>query len=108
MTTHIFRVKVRGRFGALDAPVRARLLAEADDHQPHAAAFTPEGTLTYERSLVAFTLRYEMRGTDEDGDPASRVVERAQALAVEQLMAAGIPHRDVTVEATDMADVWRR
>ncbi|MET0420148.1 MAG: DUF6204 family protein, partial [Acidimicrobiia bacterium] len=61
MTLRIFRVTVRGRFGALAEPVRARLLTDAAAHDVVKAAFTETGTLTYERTLHSFTFRFRLR-----------------------------------------------
>lgn len=104
----IYRVIVRGFFGELDAPTRAGLLAEADDHEPLAAAFTTAGTLTYDRRLVAFSLRYEMREADDVDDPATAVSVRARERATDELRRAGIPHGDLRVQAIDVAATWRR
>jgi hypothetical protein len=105
---HIYRVIVRGFFGELDGPTRAGLLAEADEHEPLAAAFTTAGTLTYDRRLVAFSLRYEMRRADDADDPSAAVSAEALARATDELRRAGIPYTGLRVQAIDMADAWRR
>jgi hypothetical protein len=97
----IFRVHVRGRFGELDDKIRARLLAELEEHGVQAARFTKEGSLTYERMLFNFTFRFEVREADEDAATA-----KAEALAVAELHRSGIPYRDLRVAAMDMASVW--
>jgi len=59
--TAVYRVVVRGQFSDLDDDLRARLLAEAADHDLFRSAFTAEGTFTYDERLIAFNLRYEIR-----------------------------------------------
>ena len=108
MSTRVYRALVRGWFGDLDDATRRRLLAEADEHDTLDAAFTTAGTLTYDRRLVAFTLRYEMRQAGEPDDPQAEVERDALARAAAELATAGIPYRDLRVQARDMADVWRR
>ena len=98
----IYRVIVRGRFVELDEPTRDRLRAELDEHDVlNAGRFTTEGTLTYERPLRNFTMRFEVRDADEDVAKA-----RAEQLAVDHLARAGIPHQGFRVVARDMASVW--
>jgi hypothetical protein len=102
----IYRVLVRGRFAGLDETTRARLRAEADDHDVLGAAFTEGGTLTYDRSLVAFTCRYQLRLEDDDAGreaAAAEAVERATG----DLAAVGIGHRGLDARAIDMASAWR-
>jgi hypothetical protein len=103
----IFRVFVRGQFADLAPDVRARLLAEVEQH--HAidnARFTAEGTMTYERNLAAFTFRYEMRSNADDAE--ADVLARATADATVRLDAAGITYRRLRASANDMAEVWKR
>jgi hypothetical protein len=103
----IFRVFVRGRFADLADDVRARLLAEVEQHHAiDAARFTPEGTMTYERNLAAFTFRYELRSNDDDAE--GDVLARATADATARLDAAGITYKGLRASATDMASVWQR
>ncbi|MET0921135.1 MAG: DUF6204 family protein, partial [Acidimicrobiia bacterium] len=84
MTLRIFRVTVRGRFGALAEPVRARLLTDAAAHDVVKAAFTETGTLTYERTLHSFTFRFRLRDDSEaeaDADSRATVMADAEARA---------------------------
>ena len=108
MSTRVYRVLVRGRFGDLDDATRRRLLAEAGEHDAVDAAFTAAGTLTYDTRLVAFSLRYEVRRPGDTGDPQAAAERDPLARAGADLAAAGIPFRDLRVQARDMADVWRR
>ncbi len=103
MSVRIFRVTVRGQFDALDDATRAQLVAEAPDHDfVSQAAFTRDGTFSYEPNLVAFSFRYEVR-VDEDGD----ALEPAIAAAAKYLHDRGIPSKHIRATATDMATMWR-
>lgn len=105
MGVHIFRVMVRGRFANLDDDTRSALLDDAAAHDVLSAAFTREGTLTYDPALVAFTYRYEVR---ESGDGSAETAgERAVEMASSSLAAAGIGHGGLEPVVIDMADVWR-
>ena len=101
----IYRVLVRGRFADLDDAVRARLLAEADDHDVLGAAFSETGTLTYDRDLVAFTCRYQLRLDDDDA--GREAAAEALARATGDLAAVGVAHRGLDARAIDMASAWR-
>jgi hypothetical protein len=110
MSVRIYRATVRGFFADLAAGTRELLLAEADEHDALRAAFTEDGTFTYEPDLVAFSFRFQLREPDEDVSPdTSRelAADRAIALAVSFLERHGIGHRRLRVQATDMADAWR-
>lgn len=101
MAVHVYRVIVRGRFVGLDDDARARLTADLDRHAGLPEGFTTEGTLTYDARLDFFTLRYEVRTTDDED-----VEEVATARATEDLRRSGLPHGPLTIRATDMATVW--
>jgi hypothetical protein len=105
----IFRVIVRGRFGALDGERRAALLAAADDHDivSSGAPFTATGTLAYDRRVDFFSYRVESR-VDEDAPDAGRsaAFERAIAVAITDLERRGLPWRDLRASGSNMADVW--
>ena len=107
MSTHIFRVVVRGHFHDLSDDARALLLAELDDHDIFKARYTAEGSLTYERNLVAFSFRYEARQRDDVADDAeARAIETALAKASASLDALGVEHRHLRATATNMASMW--
>ena len=101
----IFRVTVRGWFDALTDERRAALLAVAAQHDVvSVGGFTEKGTLTYERALHTFTFRVQLR---EEGDDAEALaLERATAMAVAEVEALGVAHRDLRARAVDMASVW--
>jgi hypothetical protein len=110
MALHLFRVTVSGQFDRLDDTTRADLVAHAADHVVAKAAFTRDGTFTYELPLTSFSYRYEVRvdgGADHDA-PIEVASARAEAAALGDLDARGITARRLRVQPTDMADVWRR
>lgn len=81
-TQHTYRVIVRGTFEQLMDEARARLLDELADHGLSQMRFTPEGSLTYDRSLKHFSYRFEIVSDAADGE------EMAAALAEERAEAA--------------------
>ena len=107
VSTHIFRVVVRGHFHDLSAPARDRLLAELDDHDIFKARYSAAGSLTYERNLVAFSFRYEVRERDDAAaDAEARAIEASLAKASASLAELGVEHRHLRATATDMASMW--
>jgi len=98
---HTYRVTVRGRFTDLDDAGRARLLAAADQHDMlTAGGFTPDGALTYDRSVDFFSFRVELRAEVAANDRA--VCDRALALAATAVEELGVDFRDLRASATDM------
>jgi len=106
VTLQVFRVIVRGKFDRLDDASRSTLLAAAAAHDVTRAAFRADGTFTYDTRLVAFSFRYELR--DDGDDPEGAIMDRARVMAESSLGALGVGYRNLRVEATNMADVWRR
>lgn len=98
MSDRTFRVLVRGRFTEVPESRRGRLLADVDRHDALLAEFTEAGTLTYDRSRTAFSVRCVVR-TEEERD----AVATAQALA--STMVAGTTHELRTTTATCMEDI---
>ena len=113
MALHIYRVTVRGFFTDLSPDTRARLLADVEDHDALHAAFTEAGTLTYDRTLAAFSFRVQLRvQTDGGGDDRDLADARAEELGLElaaaRLAELGAPAKRLRVTTSNMADVWRR
>ena len=108
MATHIHRVIVRGFFDGLDDGQRARLREKQPDHDILRSGFTAAGSLTYERDVAAFSFRYEVRTTDDDGrdhhDAALRIGMERAAAALQRM---GVGHKRLRATASDMADVWK-
>ena len=100
---------VRGRFAGLDDRTRATLLSEVAAHDViTAGGFTEDGTLAYTAAVDFFTFRYQLRqraGTKDEADRA--VTDEALRRAEATLAAMGVAARDVKVQLTDMADMWR-
>lgn len=109
----IFRVIVRGRFGALDPSVRETLRAELAEHDlvSGGATFTGTGTLAYDGRIDFFSYRVEVRVADgeADGPEATRTLafERAIAIAASDLERRGLPWRHLEPTGSNMADVWK-
>ncbi|MBW4702283.1 MULTISPECIES: DUF6204 family protein [unclassified Micromonospora] len=103
MAGKTYQVIVRGKFAPLGDVQRAALLARADEHEVFRAKFTEEGTVTYERSLLAFTFRCLIPATEEDGEAV--VIGRAETLAAAAVAALGVDHRDLRSVATDLDDI---
>lgn len=99
----MYQVIVRGKFAQLDADQRAALLARADDHDLLTARFTEEGTVTYDRSLVAFNFRCLISA--ESSDSESAVVGRAEKLATTAIRDLGADCRDLRSASSDLDNV---
>ncbi|WP_405984333.1 DUF6204 family protein [Streptomyces sp. NBC_00872] len=99
-TRHTYRVIVRGTFEGLTDGTRARLLGEADQHGLTEMRFTPEGSLTYDRTLKHFSYRYVVVSDAADGE------EMAGALAEDRagtaLKTLGYGHGELRSTVTDM------
>ncbi|MEV4844839.1 DUF6204 family protein [Micromonospora matsumotoense] len=103
MAGKTYQVIVRGKFAPLGDEQRAALLARADEHEVFQARFTEEGTVTYERSLLAFTFRCLIPATGEDAEAV--VIGRAEALAAAAIAELGAGHRDLRSVSTDLDNI---
>ena len=92
----IMRVIVRDRFGQLSVHALEYLPANQDQHEVHRSRFTPEGTLTYDSLIDFFSLRYEIRLTEDDSD--SLAAERAINEAERCLRTMGSTYRDLKTD----------
>jgi hypothetical protein len=104
MSSRTIRVTVRGAFDALTPEQRTGLLAEAAAHDVAYAAFTREGSLTYDvAARPFFTFRYEgSADTDED---VAAVTARAEAAAAQWLTERGYAYKNLSSQTTDMSQV---
>ncbi|MFE9252657.1 DUF6204 family protein [Streptomyces sp. NPDC007088] len=98
---HTYRVIVRGVWDGLTEAARAELLAGAEQARDLAAMrFTPEGSLSYDRTLKPFSYRFELRSAAGDGE------EMAAALAEDrvetELRRRGFGFRDLRSTVTDL------
>jgi Family of unknown function (DUF6204) len=101
---HIFRVTVRGRFVELGESQRRHLLEALDDHHVTKAAYTGEGTFTYDSSLYAFSLRYEIRTDGDHPGESAAASGLSQAESFLRTLGFGFDHLKVTT--TDMRSMW--
>jgi Family of unknown function (DUF6204) len=100
----IMRVTVRGRFSELSAHASEYLRSNQDQHDVSRAEYTADGTLTYDRVIDLFSVRYEIRMAEEDPDEmaCARAVGEAELF----LRTMGFGYRDLKTVVMDMADVW--
>ncbi|WP_306213896.1 DUF6204 family protein [Actinoplanes sp. RD1] len=104
MSSRTIRVTVKGAFDALTAGQRAALLADADQHQVTDAAFTTEGTITYDiAARPFFTFRYAATAASEEDIPA--VTAAASAAAVTWLETRGYAYKNLSTQTTDLSQV---
>ncbi|MEV8503743.1 DUF6204 family protein [Actinoplanes sp. NPDC051475] len=102
MSTRTIRVTVRGAFDALTDAQRTALLDDAARHDVAYAAFTAEGSMTYDiAARPFFTFRYAETVDDERDIPA--VTARGQAAAVRWLTCHGYAHKNLTAQAVDLS-----
>ncbi|MGW0533201.1 DUF6204 family protein [Streptomyces sp. NPDC003032] len=99
-TQHTYRVIVRGTWDELTDASRATLLAEVEEHGLARMKFTPEGSLTYDRALKHFSLRYVVLCDAEDGDEMAGALAEEQAEA--RLRELGHGFRGLRSTVTDM------
>jgi hypothetical protein len=98
------RVTVRGRFGELSEQAQEYLRSNQDQHDVSRAAYTSEGTLTYDAVIDFFSLRYQIRlgETDPDELAAAHAISEAELF----LRTMGFRYRGLKTTVMDMADVW--
>jgi len=102
VSTRQFRIVVRGSFDRLDEQQRAALLADADQHDVFRAAFTPEGTLSYDLAARPFfTFRFCDSG--ETADDLAVATARAEEAARAWLDQRGYGYKNLTAVAEDLS-----
>ncbi|MGA5298662.1 DUF6204 family protein [Nucisporomicrobium flavum] len=102
MTSRTIRVTVRGAFDALTDAQRAELLAAAAEHDVAFAAFTADGSMTYDiAARPFFTFRYAETVDEERDIPA--VTARAQAAAERWCSARGYGFKNLSAQAVDLS-----
>jgi Family of unknown function (DUF6204) len=107
MSTHVYRVTVRGQFASLSGDQRRILAEHAASHDVTAAAYTPRGTFIYDGTHRAFSLRYEIRVEQDDRTSADgQAITRAMELATSYLEEVQLPHKRLRASAVNMGDVW--
>jgi len=102
MSARTIRVTVRGAFDALTDAQRAELLADAARHDVAYAAFTADGSLTYDvAARPFFTFRFAGTVDDERGIP--QVTARAEATAAQWMTARGYGFKNLTSQTVDLS-----
>ncbi|MEU9479640.1 DUF6204 family protein [Streptomyces sp. NPDC048191] len=102
MTTRTFRITVRGTFDGLTEAQRAALLADAAEHDVLRAAFTPEGSLTYDiAARPAFVFRFSDTGEEEED--LLEATERAEEAAKTWLTERGYGFKNLRSTAEDLS-----
>jgi hypothetical protein len=100
----VFRVTVRGQFHALSDSARTFLISSLPEHDIFLAAFTEEGTFTYDSSLVAFNLRYEIRCRSGEESATTHAQNEAERF----LRIMGLTYRHLRAKAMDMTAMGER
>lgn len=104
MSERTIRVTVRGAFAGLTAEQRADLLAHAAEHDIAFAAYTADGSLTYDiAARPFFTFRKAETVAGEQDIPAA--VARAEAAAAAYLTGRGYGFKNLSSQAADMSQV---
>ncbi len=105
MSTHTFRITVRGFFDALTQAQRSELLAEADQHDILRTAHTPTGHLSYDLSArEAFAFRFlDTREEEDDGTAATRLDDRGYGFKNLRSQAVDLA---TAPSANDSAKLW--
>ncbi|MGV9356148.1 DUF6204 family protein [Streptomyces misionensis] len=102
MSMRTFRITVRGVFDGLTGDQRAALLADAAAHDVLRAAFTPEGTLTYDiAARPAFVFRFSATGEEEED--ILEATEQAEAAAEAWLTERGYGFKNLRSSAEDLS-----
>ncbi|MEU8031555.1 DUF6204 family protein [Streptomyces sp. NPDC049099] len=102
MSTRTFRITVRGVFDGLTDAQRAALLADAAEHDVLRAAFTPEGSLTYDiAARPAFVFRFSDTGEEEED--VLEATERAEEAAKAWLTERGYGFKNLRSTAEDLS-----
>jgi hypothetical protein len=104
MSTRTIRITVRGAFDGLTDDQRAALLARAAEHDVAFAAYTEQGSLTYDvATRPFFTFRFAATVAEEVEIPAA--VTRAEAAAGAYLSERGYAFKNLSSQAVDMSQV---
>jgi hypothetical protein len=104
MSTRTIRVTVRGAFAGLTDDQRAGLLARAAEHDLAFAAYTPEGSLTYDIAARPF-FTFRFAGTVEREQDIPAAVKNAETAAAAYLSERGYGFKDLSSQAVDMSQV---
>jgi hypothetical protein len=101
-----YRATVRGRFDGLSPEDRDRLLGDLDAHDALYAAFTTDGTFTYDRSLSAFSFRFLLEDEVDDAVKAdASATTVAELRAIEWLEEQQLGYQALRVELANIEDM---
>lgn len=98
----MYRVTVRGRFDNLDDMTRSYLAREQAHHDIFVAAYTSEGTFTYDERILFFNLRYEIR--TNAGSEEAKMAALAEAETFLRTLGYGFKGLKATV--VDTSAMW--
>jgi hypothetical protein len=96
-----FRVTVRGQFTDLSDEARRYLVKAQAEHDLFVSAYTPEGTLSYDKRIMFFNMRYEVRGKNEEEASRYALLE-AEAF----LQTMKFTHKPLKVTVVDVSQTW--
>jgi len=97
----VFRVTVRGQFTNLSDAARRYLVKAQAEHDLFVSAYTPEGTLSYDKRIMFFNLRYEVHAHSDEKALASSLLE-----AETFLQTMGFTHKPLKATSVDVSQIW--
>ncbi len=102
----IYRVTVRGQFSEISQEARSYLQKSSEEHDIFKSQFTEEGTFTYDKQLVAFNLRYELRtsGASSEQQAIGQAVQETEKF----LQTMRIGYKRLRASAMDMSSMSGR
>jgi len=71
------------------------------EHDLFVSAYTPEGTLSYDKRIMFFNMRYEVRGKNEEEASRYALLE-AEAF----LQTMKFTHKPLKVTVVDVSQTW--
>lgn len=102
----IYRVTVRGHFSELSHEARSYLQKSSEEHEIFKSQFTEEGTFTYDKQLVAFNLRYELRTSGASSE--QQAIDQAVQETEKFLRTMRISYKRLRASAMDMSSMSER
>jgi Family of unknown function (DUF6204) len=99
-------VTVRGHFSELSQEARSYLQKSCEEHDIFKSQFTEEGTFTYDKQLVAFNLRYELRTSGASSE--QQAIDQAVQETEKFLQTMRIGYKRLRASAMDMSSMSER
>jgi hypothetical protein len=103
-TLTVFRVTVRGRFADLTEQARSYLSKAAPEHDILLSSYSPEESLTYDRAVDFFNIRFELRAAGDNPMEAAGAEGLRETEAFFDTMGWGF--RALKVNVVDMSAMW--